>query len=165
MKKIIPVAIIIALAGCATPYQKDGLTGGFTETQLSDNVWRVSFRGNGYTSGTRAEDYALLRCAELTLEKGFTHFGLMAGNVSNDVGAVTMPTTTTTTGFVSGYGIYSGSSTTTGGQTFFVSSPTADNMVVMFKGKPEIQGMIFDAKFVCASLGSKYEVQCLEQPK
>jgi hypothetical protein len=30
----------------------------------------------------------------------------------------------------------------------------------MFKGKPDIQGMVYDAKFVCQSLGQKYEVTC-----
>ena len=64
---LIPLAA--ALLGCATAYQPQGLSGGFTETQLAPDVWRVSFSGNGYTKGERAEDFAMLRSAELTLGK------------------------------------------------------------------------------------------------
>lgn len=33
-------------------------------------------------------------------------------------------------------------------------------MVVMFHEKPEGQSMVFDASFVCNSLGPKYKVVC-----
>ena len=48
------------------------MSGGFTESQLDTNVFRVTFKGNGYTSPDRAEDMALLRSAELALQHGFT---------------------------------------------------------------------------------------------
>ena len=54
-------AIILALSGCATGYPSSGFSGGFEETALAPNIYRVEFSGNGYTSSTRAEELALLR--------------------------------------------------------------------------------------------------------
>ncbi len=49
------------LSGCATSYQQRGFAGGYSETQLAPDVFRVNFEGNGYTSSERAQDFALLR--------------------------------------------------------------------------------------------------------
>jgi len=50
------VAVLIALlAGCATPYQHRGFTGGFSETQLDENVFQMRFNGND-TYDQRAAD-------------------------------------------------------------------------------------------------------------
>jgi len=165
MKRVIAVCIFTAvgLAGCATAYQRDGFTGGFSETQLDENVWRVKFEGNGYTRDQTAEDFALLRSAELTIEKGYTHFALAGSRSSSETGAFTTPTTAYTTGnaYVTGNNIR-GNATTTyqGGQTFIISRPTTNNTVVMFKGKPEIQGLVYDANFICQSLGKTHGVTC-----
>ena len=43
---------------------------GFSETQLDTNVYTVRFSGNGYTSPSKAADFALLRSAEITLMRG-----------------------------------------------------------------------------------------------
>jgi hypothetical protein len=64
------------LAACATAYQQKGLTGGFDETQLDRDVFRVTFKGNGYTAPERATDLALLRCAEITLANGHKYFAV-----------------------------------------------------------------------------------------
>ena len=153
----------IALSACATSYQRDGVTGGFSETQLDENVWKVTFRGNGYTRGQRAEDLALLRCAELTVEKGYTHFALAGASSDKETSTVITPTSSYTTGsaYVSGNNVYGQARTHTyGGQTIFISHPSTTNTVVMFREKPEIQGMVFNARFICQSIGQKYDVAC-----
>ena len=158
---LIPLTAL--LFGCATAYQKEGLSGGFTETQLDTNVWRVSFRGNGYTRGEKAEDFAMLRSAELALANDFTHFAFSSSKTGTDVSSFTAPVTATTTGSANVYGNrISGSSTTrySGGNTTYISRPTANNVVVMFTGKPNVNGMVYDASFICNSLGKKYEVVC-----
>lgn len=163
MRIIYSLCLVAILSGCATAYQREGFSGGFSETQLGENVWRVSFEGNGYTKVQKAEDFALLRSAELTLEKGYTHFGLVDSRSSRGKGAFTTPTTSYTTGSAYGAGNYAYGHATTqtyGGQTFFVSWPFITNTIVMFKGKPDVQGMVYDAKFICQSLGQKYEVTC-----
>ena len=151
--------LIVLLSACATPYQKSGLSGGFSETRLDENVFRVSFMGNGYSRGERAEDFALLRCAELALEHGYSHFALADSKSKTVTRTHTMPTTTYTTGsaYVSGNTVYGNATTNTyGGNTMYVSIPTATNTVVMFKGKPDIQGMVFDARFIYQSIRKKY---------
>jgi hypothetical protein len=68
---------LLALAGCTlepTPYQPLGDAGGYEESQLGPQLFRVSFRGNRATPETTVLDFALLRCAELTHQHGFTHF-------------------------------------------------------------------------------------------
>jgi hypothetical protein len=57
-----------------TPYQPLADEGGFEETRLQPNVYRVSFKANPYTSETTVLDYIYLRSAELTKEAGYTHF-------------------------------------------------------------------------------------------
>ena len=159
MRSITSFLLILVLSACATPYQKVGFGGGFSETQLSENVFRVSFVGNGYSRGERAEDFALLRCAELALEIGFSHFALADSKSATSTSTYTTPTTSYTTGnaYVSGSAVYGNASTNTyGGQTMFISKPSATNTVVMFKGKPDIQGIAFDARFIYDSIRKKY---------
>lgn len=162
MRKLMLVCSVV-VAGCATAYQPQGLSGGFTETQLDTNVWKVSFRGNGYTKGDKAEDFAMLRSAELALANGFTHFAFASSKTGVETSTMTTPTTSYTSGSAGAYGnnIYGSSTTRTyGGDTIFISKPSASNTVVMFKGKPDLNGMVYDASFLCNSLGKKYEVVC-----
>ena len=65
MRLLSVLAIALVLSACATTYQSESFSGGFSETQLDKNVFRVSFQGNGYTRAERAEEMALLRSAEL----------------------------------------------------------------------------------------------------
>lgn len=165
MKKALITAVsAITLTACMTPYTSDGLLGGYSETQVAENVWKVSFQGNGYTSRERAENMALLRSAELTLQEGYSYFAFAdsRSQVDTTAGMVT-PVTTTATG--SGYrsgNMVSGSATSvsSGGQMIFISSPSTNNTVVMFKAKPDNAGVVYDAKFICNSLGKKYEIVC-----
>ncbi len=79
-----PLALLmipaLLLIGCATqtPYQPAEKRGavGFTETQLTDNRYRIVFTGNSRTDAETVQDYALLRAAELTLETGHDWFQL-----------------------------------------------------------------------------------------
>jgi hypothetical protein len=157
------IAAVTTLCGCATAYQPQGLSGGFTETQIDTNVWRVSFKGNGYTHSERAEEFAMLRSAELALANGFTHFAFADSKTSVEHSAYTAPTTSYTTGTATVYGNTASGTATThtyGGGTTFIAKPSANNTVVMFNGKPTNAGMIYDAEFICKSIGVKYKVIC-----
>ena len=61
---MIRIACLLAAASaaCATGYHSRGITGGYDEAQLGDNVFRVSFEGNGAESG-RINCRAALRFA------------------------------------------------------------------------------------------------------
>nr|WP_116370714.1 hypothetical protein [Cupriavidus taiwanensis] len=157
------LSVGVALTGCATAYQPEGLSGGFTETQIENNVFRVSFRGNGYTRAERAEDLVLLRSAELTMEHGFTHFVIIDAKSRVDKSSFTTPTQSYTTANVSAFGSTaygSAHTTTTGGQTIEFSSPSTTNTVVAFAGRPNVPAMIYDARAICDSIGPRYKVVC-----
>lgn len=47
---------------------------GYTEQQISENRYRVVFTGNDRSSIETVQNYALLRAAELTVQKDFDHF-------------------------------------------------------------------------------------------
>lgn len=68
------IGIALLIAGCAVNYSKHGFTGGYDETQLQEDIFKVTFRGNKYTSNQRIENFGLLRCAEVTLENGYNYF-------------------------------------------------------------------------------------------
>ena len=73
----------VALASCmtATPYQPATGSGsyrtGYSDEQLEQNRFRVSFAGNSLTSRETVERYLLYRAAELTLQRGYDHFILV----------------------------------------------------------------------------------------
>lgn len=78
------VALLLAgiLSACATDYQKEGATGGYTEKKISDSAYEVSFLGNGFTSEERVYYFWVYRCAELTLQNGFELFTLSSPSAS-----------------------------------------------------------------------------------
>jgi hypothetical protein len=75
---LVLAAVAVTLAACATPYVQEGLTGGFDVKDLGQDVYRVRFGGNGYTSRETVQTYWLYRSAELALEKGFTGFEILS---------------------------------------------------------------------------------------
>ncbi len=163
MRILIAVLFTALLSACATAYKADGFSGGFSETQLDTNVFRVSFRGNGYTRPERAEELALLRSADLTLKNGFTHFIVVDSQTREMHGSYTTPTQSYTTANATVYGntAYGTAQTTSyGGQTIHISKPSTTNTIMCFKGKPDLQGLVYNAQYLCNSLGSKYEVVC-----
>lgn len=69
---------LLFLAACATatPYgPADGARGyGFSEQQIEQNRFRITFRGNSSTSRETVEDSLLFRAAELTIQQGYDYF-------------------------------------------------------------------------------------------
>jgi len=72
------VAVLLPLASCATAYQHEKITGGYTDFRLAENTYRVRFKGNNYTSRDKVELFLLYRCAELTEQLGYDHFVLLS---------------------------------------------------------------------------------------
>lgn len=162
--KLLVMIPLLALTACATTYQSSKhFTGGFDEVALAPNIYRVSFKGNGFTSSDRAESLALLRSADLTLQKGFTYFALADSKTDTSRYRYTTPATAHTRTAVTAFGNTAYGTTTTtysGGETIFISKPRAKNVVVMFHDRPQIDGMFFDAAFICESIGQKYKATC-----
>lgn len=68
-------AALGVLAAC-TSYNEDKWYkgGGYTETPLAANTYRIDVRANAYTTPDRARKIALVRCADLTLRDGYDRF-------------------------------------------------------------------------------------------
>jgi hypothetical protein len=84
MKRLIIAAAAITaaygLSACetATPYQAltpaTASSGGYSDTKIEANRWKVGFAGNGMTARDTVETYLLYRAAELTVNQGFDWF-------------------------------------------------------------------------------------------
>ncbi len=171
------LSTLLLLSGCATTYQSTGLSGGYTDTQFAPDVYRIVFRGNGYTSPERAQDFALLRASELTLKHGFSCFAIIDDSNSTSVSSFTTPGRSHTTASGSGYhsgdiylnpygGSYSGTSrihvdahtTYTPPETYYFYRPQTGILVKAFETKPD--GVFtFDAAFLNNTLKEKYRIK------
>jgi hypothetical protein len=88
VKGTLAAFLSLLLAGCMTAYQPRGMTGGYEEQKLDEDMYRVSFYGNGNTPRAAVLKYFLYRCAELTLERGFQYFELYAAQRGMQSGAI-----------------------------------------------------------------------------
>jgi len=156
---IIGISLILMslTSSCSTKYNKIGLLGGYSETRLSENAFKVSFKGNGYTSKERAADFCILRCAEVAREAGFNYFILVDTDQYSTKGLYKTPSTSYTTATVSGGSGYA-TTKTYGGQTYTISKPRALNTIVCFKEKPELETLVYSAQFLIDSIKNKYNI-------
>jgi hypothetical protein len=157
MKTILAVAVVLMLAGCATSYQSKGLMGGYSETQIAPDVFRVSFGGNGYTSGERAQDFTLLRAAELTLQHGFRYFIIVDEKNTTKVSTSTTPGYAYTSG--SFYrGRYVSSSVYSPPTSYTSERPESGLLINCYAEKPALNNVL-DANFLQQSLTRKYGME------
>ncbi|MCP4746323.1 MAG: hypothetical protein GY874_09315 [Desulfobacteraceae bacterium] len=160
--RILLALLALILFGCATPYQKSGFEGGYSEAQLGENLFQVSFRGNGYTGLERITDFTLLRSAEVTLKNGFKYFVIVESDRKSKDYTRKTPTRSRTTGSMFSIGDYSNIETTTttsGGDSYTVSKYRITNIIVCYKDKPEIEELVFTAEFVNKSIRQKYDLK------
>ena len=153
------VFVSILLASCATDYEKHGFTGEFSETQLGENIFQISFKGNADASHERTKDFTLLRSAEVTVEKGFRYFIIVDSEKYSKTGTYTTPAADHTTGSANALGNYvrsSGKITPPGVKTFTHSRPTTTNTIVCFNDKLEDGRLVYDASLVTRSIRDKY---------
>ncbi|HHX8443389.1 TPA: CC0125/CC1285 family lipoprotein [Vibrio diabolicus] len=153
--------VLLSLGGCATAYQNQGFTGGYSETQLDENVFVVNFEGNGYTSKKRASAFTMLRSAELTVNNGYEFFAIIDNDRYTTNSTYTTPATSHTTANASSLGNFAtGTVTTTfsGSQTYAISKPSSTNTVVMFKERPA-NVFTYNAKFIVKSLKAEYSIE------
>ncbi len=158
MKKLLTLTLVsLFILGCATPYEKTGLLGGFSDTQLDSNVFSISFQGNGYTSREKTKDFTMLRSAELALQNGYQYFAIIEGGSHETQGTYTMPTQThgsaTTYGNTTNFSAF-----TTGGQTLNFAFPSESNTIVCYKEKPDLF-FTYNTNFIYKSITQKYKIK------
>lgn len=165
MKNNIIVFVLLSfsiLIGCSTPYQRKSCLGGFSETQLQENIFTVYFNGNGYTSRERASDFALLRCAEVVLENGKKYFQIMGADASQEISYYNTGGVANTTGRATTYGQttnYRATTYSTGGTSIPIVKPASSYTILLLDSKPEGDSGILNAEFLAKSLKNKYGLQ------
>ena len=105
--------LAIGLAGCATDYQPQGFTGGYSDYLTAPDEAVVTFHGNGYTPAERVVQMAALRCADVTLVHGYRYFVLMSVADLNGTTSFTTPGYAHTTGYANAFGNFATGSATT----------------------------------------------------
>lgn len=155
MRTLVAIVLSLSLAGCATSYHAKGLFGRYSETQLGEDVFQVTFVGNGHTSEERATDFGLLRSAELTLQHGYRFFVQINLDESKDLATVEVPFHLQTAGTAYGSGrvMFLNASTM---DSYVVARPTASNLIRCFKERPAGDRIVFDAELVVKSITEKY---------
>ena len=124
--------LLTAFAGCTTAYQPQGANGGYTETQVGANVFRVTFKGNLRSTQVETNDMALLRAAELSVKNGYPFF--VTGGFAPTGTAVSLATNT-------------------------VSVPATTLTIQCFTTRPETSATVYEAESVMATLGARYYVR------
>ena len=154
--------LILSLSGCATLYRPVGIMGGYSETRLDEKLFKVSFRGNGFTSLERALDFTLLRSSELSLMNNFKYFVIVYGDSYISSSNYISPTVTNTYGQIQFYDNYAyGSATSTqyGGQVYNVKKPRVTAVILCFEERPDLEATIFNAEYIKESVRSKYNIK------
>jgi hypothetical protein len=121
---VVAIALLAMLVGCATPYQPMGALGGYQEEQLAPNIYRVAFFGNGYTDPKTAAEYVIHRCAELTEQRGFSYFGILAVTDQSVTRTFTTPAHSYTTGTAYANAIGNTAFATYHGTTYYTPAQT-----------------------------------------
>lgn len=164
MKLLFAVSLVLFLSACATEYRVENSSGGYSNTQPDKNIFQVTFRGNKHTSLEQVEEMALLRGAQLALMYEFTHFTIIDTQTKTSTRSVTAPTQSVMLGSATSFGNLAfgfAGITIGGGQSVDSASPTVVKTIFCYTGKPEgITAAVYSARFICDSIGSKYDVKC-----
>lgn len=151
--------LFLFFSGCATGYQEyNSFSGGFSESRLDENVYRVSFQGNGFTSIQKASDMTMMRAAELTARAGYRYFGIVAQNQYTNEIEWKQPSTTYVSGNVRQAGSqvqFNAQTNTYGGQTYVISKPGESILIYMMAERPQ-GSFAYDAAFVYEQMYNKY---------
>lgn len=124
-------------------------------------MFRVNFRANGHSSPERAQDFALLRAAELTLQNGYSFFTIEGASDTVSQSVDSSAGQSFSTGTLNTYGgstTYRGQTTYILGETSVTRKPRSQVVIHCLREKPAGGGFAFDARFVQASLREKYAV-------
>jgi hypothetical protein len=160
---IILIAISLALlSGCATTYQDMGDTGGYYHQKIAEDIYRIGFRGNGFTNSKRAKDFAMLRAAEVGQQLEYYYMSVEGQEDLSKTTVVNTGSTSYTTGSVHGSGnssYYSGT-TNTYSNSIPVRKPQIEFVVRYFEAEP--QGRFLEVHEIAplvSELKTKYSIE------
>jgi hypothetical protein len=126
---------------------------GYSEIQLNNNTYRVSFAGYGIPQSL-CDEFALMRAAQLTKMKGHKYFQVMDEKQSSSSQSVAMPGVTNTTGSVSRSGNVRATSYSTG-TAITMNYPVTSMTIQMLDNSADTSG-VFNAEIIWNSLSAKH---------
>lgn len=161
-KSVLAAGALGLIAACTsvTPYQASRGGVGYTDQELDNGRFRVTFEGNSQTELATVENYVLYRAAEITLGEGGDYFVVLDSNTE----AMQRFVTTGTTfgrgfgrrGFFYGPGYFDGFGGgfgTTSATTRERRSYTVGAIVEVRRGdKPRGDGSAYDARQIIDNL-------------
>ena len=161
MKVIHLLFVSMILSSCSTRYQAEGLYDeGYEELQLAENMFRVSFRGNGYTRKQKVIDFCLLRCAEISESHGYKYFTIVDQKIDIQNSTYTTPNSSITKGSINSY---DGINPNSLEEIISTSKPSASNAILCYKVKPR-QGIAYSTNFLIKSIRDKYQIKNSQTP-
>ena len=161
MKKLLIFSLAaITLSACETPNvygpAASPTASGYSETQVEQGRWRVTFHGGSGIDVNRVGDLALLRAAELTMAQGYDWFRVTDRYTQPDRGGGGGPYVSLGVG---GASFGRGSAVGLGGSTGFDlgggGRVSRSLEIQMGKGEAPKDVDVYDARQVRASLGPR----------
>lgn len=149
--RMLALGLMLALGACttvSTAYQPANGGFGYSEQQIEENRYRVSFAGNAATPRQTVENLLLLRAAELTLARGDDYFTVVNRGVeaTGTGGGTVYPSVGVGVGSGGNTAFGVGVSTIFGGYGGGATSYTAFADILTFPGtKPEGDPHSYDA--------------------
>ena len=133
-------------AGCSTGRSYHAFDSywslGYNDTRMGEDLWSVSYRGYEISQG-EANDYALLRAAEVTANAGYRYFAVV--NEQNSTSSTAIGT------FNSYQGTGSGFMSST-------SYPEVRLSIKAFKEKPAGSSAVLDNQYLAPAIRQKYNL-------
>lgn len=99
---ILSIFVLAFASGCAT-YTEGGVFGGFNDTPLARDTYRIQSYGNAYTTRQSTNAIALVRAADLAAANGYDRFMILDYDEWVRSEYYTTPATITTNTDISGY--------------------------------------------------------------
>lgn len=156
MKHTYLILITFLLSGCVTGnYQSFSSGVGYQVEQQSDSEYYVTYTGTPKTKIEKVNDFALLRSAELTLEKGFNYF-VITEAINNKTALTSVQQSLVS---YRDFGMGDNSPVASSGA---LSGPSAKSelTISLYKDKPN--GIAYDAQIIEKAIKEEYKVS--DQP-
>lgn len=163
-RKALTIAVVLSLVGCAaTPYQPNGMRGGYSEVRLGPDSYAVTFSGNGYSTEPQARSMAMLRGAEMCQDARYGWFAAVKdeSRIDREVEVQPAETRINTYANTSRNGRYTGTTgyvTTTPERTTVTERPVAQLEIRCLRANPKRDRRIQNVQQYIRTVGPQFGV-------
>ena len=157
MKLIIILGVLLIIS-CATSYRES-----YVDTQLSKTLYKVFVSGSGFSSKSEVVDYALLRAAELTLDKGYKYFIIANRNQDKTTDLVQFGSNSSYNyGYINPT-VNFNSATNYSSPTYTVVHKYSNEIVFEMLHETIKKAFIYDAEIIYTTLSKRYKLLTKEE--